>query len=127
MGIWTVAESSADSSIEVPMKSKERQAHASFSSQLIRLCCRDIMVIQQYTGNQQQGNRDKLNYYGSIALSTIGFWTNMCKKYVHYGSIALSTLCQHWFEHRLAAGLTCVEHNVCIPGIVGIIGIAAWT
>ena len=40
VGIWTVARSSADSSVEVPMKSKERQAQANFSSQLIRLCCR---------------------------------------------------------------------------------------
>ena len=39
VGIWTVARSSADSSVEVPMKSKERQAQDSFSSQLIRLCC----------------------------------------------------------------------------------------
>lgn len=44
VGICTVAESSADSSIEVPMKSKERQAQASFSSQLIRLCYRGGMV-----------------------------------------------------------------------------------
>ena len=40
VGICTVARSSTDSSVEVPMKSKERQAQASFNSQLIRLCCR---------------------------------------------------------------------------------------
>ena len=39
VGIWTVAKSSVDSSVDVPMKSNERQAHTSFSSQLIRLCC----------------------------------------------------------------------------------------
>ena len=38
VGICTVARSSADSSVVVPMKSKERQAQASFSSQLIRPC-----------------------------------------------------------------------------------------
>lgn len=40
VGIWTVARSSPDSSVEVPRKLKERQAQASFSSQFIRLCCR---------------------------------------------------------------------------------------
>lgn len=37
VGICTVARSSADSSVEVPMKSKERHAQESLSSQLIRL------------------------------------------------------------------------------------------
>ena len=35
VGIWTVARSSADSSVDVPMKSNDRQAHDSFSSQLM--------------------------------------------------------------------------------------------
>ena len=37
VGICTVVRSSADSSVEVPMKSKERQAQASFMSQLMRV------------------------------------------------------------------------------------------
>ena len=36
VGICTVARSSADSSVEVPMKSNERQPHESFRSQLMR-------------------------------------------------------------------------------------------
>ena len=39
VGICTVARSSADSSVVVPMKSNERQAQANFSSQLIKTCC----------------------------------------------------------------------------------------
>ena len=38
VGICTVAKSSADSSVVVPMKSNERQAQASFNSQLINTC-----------------------------------------------------------------------------------------
>ena len=40
VGICTVERSSADSSVDVPMKSKERQAQESFSSQLMRELCR---------------------------------------------------------------------------------------
>ena len=38
VGIWTVARSSADSSVDVPMKSNERQAQESLSSQLVSEC-----------------------------------------------------------------------------------------
>ena len=38
VGICTVARSSADSSVIVPIKSKERQAQANLRSQLIRIC-----------------------------------------------------------------------------------------
>ena len=41
VGICTVARSSADSSVEVPMKSNERQAQESFNSQLMREFCRN--------------------------------------------------------------------------------------
>ena len=44
VGICTVARSSADSSVVVPMKSKERQAQASFNSQLIKTCCKGVDV-----------------------------------------------------------------------------------
>ena len=48
VGIWTVARSSADSSVDVPMKSNERQAQESFSSQLIReLCAPHTAVVDQ--------------------------------------------------------------------------------
>ena len=39
VGIWTVARSSADSSVDVPMKSKDRQVQVSLRSQLMRVCC----------------------------------------------------------------------------------------
>ena len=39
VGIWTVARSSADSSVDVPMKSKDRHVQVSLRSQLMRVCC----------------------------------------------------------------------------------------
>ena len=48
VGICTVARSCADSSVVVPMKSKERQAQASFSSQLIKTCYMCMYVEIMY-------------------------------------------------------------------------------
>ena len=58
VGIWTVERSSPDSSVAVPMKLKERQTQESFSSQLMRLCCRAARGEQW-----QEIEQDHTRYY----------------------------------------------------------------
>ena len=71
VGICTVARSSTDSSVEVPMKSKERQAQASFRSQLIRLCCRRKVQARLLVSAV------------AVESANAGTWVQVCKLVVH--------------------------------------------
>ena len=70
VGIWTVARSSADSSVEVPMKSNERHVQVSFRSQLMRVCCEG--GVGEGEGGMGEGRGEEWGREGGVGEGGVG-------------------------------------------------------